>query len=54
MLEEMSHASQAMQEDKSEGLVCFHLHLYVDLANRSNLSQSAQVSHLDKGKQPTF
>ena len=54
VLEEMSHASQAMQEDKSERSVCFHLYLCVDLANRSNLSQSAQVGFLDKGKQPTF
>jgi len=54
VLEEMSHASQAVREDKGEESVCFHLYLCVDLTTRSNLSQSAQVGHSDKGKQPAF
>ena len=52
VLEEISH--QTMTEDRGEGLVCIHLHLCADLANRSNLPKSAQVYPLDKGRQPTF
>ena len=52
VLEEILH--QTTTEDRGEGSVCIHLHLCADLANKSNLPQSAQVCPSDKGKQPAF
>src|SRR6266850_6217220 len=52
VLKEILH--QTVTEDRGEGLICIHLHLYADLTKRSNLPQSAQVCPLNKGKQPTF
>ena len=37
VLEEMSHASQGVPEDKGEGSVCIYFHLCADLTYKSNL-----------------